>query len=176
MNEPIGLLGSFNPTRFRWIALVTFIMASSCPMIISFISAAILTSLPLSLWATFMTGMPVIIDTTSAISFSSTGFLLVLLSSSHCSFASSSFFWSLVSWSLSSAASSYCWFFTDWFLATLTFPIALSSSSICSGTCMFLRWVRAPTSSITSIALSGRNRSLIYLVLKLTHASIASSE
>ena len=41
---------------------------------------------------------------------------------------------------------------------------------------MFLRCVLAPTSSSTSMALSGKNLSVIYLLDSLTQALIASSE
>ena len=44
---------------------------------------------------------------------------------------------------------------------------------ILSGTLILLIWVLEPTSSITSIALSGKYLSVIYLSLNSTHALIA---
>ena len=66
INDPIGLLGSFSPVRLRLIALTTFSTASSCPMIFDFIMAESSASLFISVCAIRLTGIPLIIETTSA--------------------------------------------------------------------------------------------------------------
>ena len=70
---PIGLRGSTGPTRFRWMAFGIFEAASSWPITTAFRSSAMWMSFFISLCATFFTGIPVIIATTSAISSSDTG-------------------------------------------------------------------------------------------------------
>ena len=66
INEPIGLFGSFNPTRFRCIAFTIFATASSCPITLPFSWSAIKDSFAVSFSATRLTGIPVIIAITSA--------------------------------------------------------------------------------------------------------------
>ncbi len=66
INDPIGLLGSFNPARFLCIALTTFPTASSCPITLPLICSGNFESFLLSVCAILFTGMPDIIETTSA--------------------------------------------------------------------------------------------------------------
>ena len=157
-------------------ALVTFLTAWSCPTTAAVIAAPIFTSLLLSLWAILFTGMPVIIATTSAISSSLTGKRFMRDSSSHWLFAFSSSSSKRFSLSRRRAASSYFWLFTTWFFWFLISSTCFSSSMIFFGTWMFFKCTRAPTSSITSMALSGKKRSVIYRVESFTQASIASFE
>ena len=48
MNDPIGLLGSFNPARLRLMAFTTFLMASSWPMTLPSRSVFMRANFPLS--------------------------------------------------------------------------------------------------------------------------------
>ncbi|CAI8370442.1 MAG: Uncharacterised protein [Cryomorphaceae bacterium] len=90
INEPIGLLGSFSPTLFLRIAFTTFSTASSCPIILALILSVINESFFLSCDAILFTGMPVIIETTSATFSSETVSLCAFNSFSHISLACSS--------------------------------------------------------------------------------------
>ena len=84
MNVPIGLLGSFSPTRFLRIAFTILSTALSCPMIAWRKVSPMCNNLVLSALAIRCTGTPDIIATTSAIFSSST--------ISRCSWSSSSHF------------------------------------------------------------------------------------
>ena len=66
--DPIGLSGSFSPARLLWIALTIVSMASSCPMMRSLSLSLMWNSLTPSDSATLFTGIPVILDTTVAMS------------------------------------------------------------------------------------------------------------
>ncbi len=68
MNEPIGRLGSFRPARARRTALEIASMASSCPTMRSCSASSICSRRSDSSWAICVTGMPVHIETTSAMS------------------------------------------------------------------------------------------------------------
>ena len=87
-----------------------------------------------------------------------------------------SLFISLCSLSLKLAASSnFCSITTEFFLF-LILSISISKSIIFCGTLIFKMCALEPASSKTSMALSGKNLSVIYLSAKYTHARIASSE
>ena len=90
INVPMGFLGSFKPTLLRCIALTTLLMASACPTTAPFKSSPMWRSLSVSACTMRFTGMPVIMCITSAISSSSIGNRLFLLSSSQSFFAFSS--------------------------------------------------------------------------------------
>jgi len=76
MNEPIGRRGSFNPARARRTALEIAWMASSCPMMcLPQLFFHLQQALRL-FWAICITGTPVHIETTSAISSAETTGLL----------------------------------------------------------------------------------------------------
>jgi hypothetical protein len=106
MKLPMGRFGSFRPARFRWMAFTTLATASSCPITLPTISSFMRRSLPLSFSAMRITGMPLIIATTSATFSSVTVVRLLRLSSSHCFLARSSSSSSWRSRSRSLAASS----------------------------------------------------------------------
>jgi hypothetical protein len=72
MNEPIGRFGSFRPARARRTARETVSIASCCPMTRWWRASSILSSRSDSSCAMRVTGMPVHIATTWAISSSST--------------------------------------------------------------------------------------------------------
>ena len=71
-NEPLGRLGSDNPARERRMALLTAFNASSCPITRCFKYDSICKSFSRSPSSIFETGMPVHLDTISAISSSVT--------------------------------------------------------------------------------------------------------
>ena len=85
INDPIGLSGSFSPARFLWIDLTTFLTASSCPISFVLIFSERDASLFFSLLTIFVTGILVIIETTSEISVSLTVTRFNLDSSCHLS-------------------------------------------------------------------------------------------
>ena len=175
INEPIGLLGEFKPALFLWIDLTTLETAWSCPIILSLIIFSSFDNLFFSVDTILLTGMLVIIETTSAISFSSTVTLFSFESSCHLFWASTSFFSTLFSSSRSLAASSYFCFFTTEFFNSLTSSSCFSIRMTSSGTSILFIWALDPASSRASIALSGRNLSVIYLWLSSTQAINASS-
>lgn len=68
MNEPMGRLGSFNPALALFTAFATAEQASSCPITLDCNVFSRLTSFSLSPSVIRLTGMPVQLPTTSAIS------------------------------------------------------------------------------------------------------------
>ena len=84
--EPIGLLGSFNPTRPLRIALDTAVTASSCPITLSCKIFSKFLNLSVSSSANFLTGILVQLEIISAISFSPTTNSLACFSFSVCTF------------------------------------------------------------------------------------------
>ncbi len=174
INEPIGRLGSFNPARFLWIERAILITASFWPITLLSISSGSLANLLLSVCAIRFTGIPVIIETTSATLSSVTWIRLLFASSSHCSWAIAKSFSRRFSSSRSLAASSYFCFLTTAFFNSLMSSNWRSKSKIFLGTSMLVMWTREPASSIASIALSGKKRSDMYRLVNLTQASIAS--
>ena len=171
----MGLLGSFNPARLRCIALVTLSTASSCPIISSLRRCPMLSSLFVSLWAILFTGMFVDILSTMAISSS------VTVVGVFASLSSQFFLYFSISAVLSFSRSLYMAAFSKLRVSTASFLFALRTSSSFSncvsffGIFRFLRCARLPASSITSMALSGRFLSVIYLSLNLMAAFSASS-
>ena len=176
MKLPIGLFGAFKPTLARLIALEIATIASFWPITRLCKVSSNLRSLSLSPSVNLVTGTPVIIATTSATFSAVTVGLLASCSSLH--FAETSLILSL-----KSASSSLSWeaVSNSWFLIASSFSLIKDfncfSSSLASGhkfEAFNLTFELA--SSITSIALSGKNLSLIYLLDILTAATIASSE
>ena len=144
--------------RTLWL---TALMAFSWPMIRLCSSASMLSSLAVSSSVSLYTGMPVQMLSTSAMASSSTSSNrstpLALTSISLAAFSSSSDF----SWSRRRPASSNCCSSTARFLASCT-SVSLRSISLRSGGVPIrLMRRRAPASSIRSMALSGRWRSLM---------------
>ena len=158
---PMGLLGSFNPTRLLKIALTSFSIAGSCAITFDCRSSFMPASLIPSACAIRCTGMPDIIEITLAISSASTVCLFSFRLFSHSRFISSS--WSVSSFSLSrklAASSKFCDFTASFFLL-LASSMSFSCSSISLGTLTLVRCTRDPASSKASIALSGKLRSVI---------------
>ena len=160
-NEPIGRFGSFSPTLPRLIDFATAVTASSCPTTRLWSVCSSLFNLVLSDSARRLTGIFVHCDTTSAISSSVT---------SRC-FASF-FLWIrfLICSDFSSASFNSLWSMD----ASMILPLWIaSSSSFASSVCAFSslytfsgtlnprKLTFEHASSTTSIALSGRKRSLI---------------
>ena len=162
IKEPIGLFGSFNPTRPRLIAFATIFTASSCPITLFFNVSSRPSRRCDSLWLIRVTGIFVQEETTSATSFSVT---LTRLTAFFCS----------QTFLCSSSFSSTVFCFVLFILALRRLPSASASSfrfpylSNCSSNARISSDIvyKPPlfleaASSITSIALSGRKRSLIY--------------
>ena len=72
INDPIGLFSSFSPALALITALATAVTASSWPITLSWSSSSSLRSFSLSPSTSFVTGIPVHLDTISEISFSVT--------------------------------------------------------------------------------------------------------
>ena len=165
----IGRFGFLNPTRARRIAFETAVTACSWPIILSWIVSSIFKSRSDSVPEILLTGIPVQLEITFEISVSWT----VSISSRNCSLVCS--FWvnkaffiiricvrTSISWSTNSFAISKSWFFI---LSSLSFNVSCNShSNLCKplGNLRFSNRTRAPASSKTSIALSGKKRSAIY--------------
>ena len=161
INEPMGLFGSLSPARFRLMARDTRTIASSWPMTFPSKSSFIRANFPDSFSAIRCTGMPVIMETTSPTWSTVTVTRLFLLSSSHWIFAFSKRSFNVRSVSRNRAASSYRWERTTRTFSSLIFSISSSTCKISSGTVMLFKWTREPTSSMASIAMSGRWRSVM---------------
>ena len=175
-NDPIGRFGSCSPTLPLRIARATARTASSCPMTRLCSVSSSRSSLSLSFSVSCVTGTFAQVEMTCATSFSVTTGLSVsarFAAVSRCLFNLRS-----------SLSCSIRAFFADSRSPLFTFSaIVRSRSRICSSSFCTVPSVFDPASrtaaqasSMTSIALSGRFRSLIYLALSRTAASIASSE
>ena len=158
---PIGLLGSFSPTRLRNIAFTNFSIAVSWAITLDWRDSFIPANLMPSACAMRCTGIPDIIETTFAISSASTVCLLSFNCSSHACFIRSSSTVSSFSLSRKLAASSKFCDFTASFFLLFASSISFSCSSISFGTLILVRCTREPASSRASIALSGKLRSVI---------------
>ena len=95
MNEPAGRLGSLIPARERRIAFETAVIATSWPITRLCSSSSMRTSFWVSASVSLNTGMPVHIETMSAISSSPTSRALAALARGHWSSSSRFLF---VSW------------------------------------------------------------------------------
>ena len=175
MKEPIGFSTILRPALFLWIALTTFSIAFFWPISLFPIMSFNLDSLLFSLLKILLTGTPLIIDTTSAMWDSSTLILFNFDCSSHSFWADIRSLSIRFSSSLNLAASSYFCFLTTEFFKTMMFSRSFSNLIIFWGTFILLIWTLDPASSRASIALSGRNLSVTYLLVKSTHAFKASS-
>ena len=130
MNDPIGRLGSFNPARFRCIALTIFSIASCCPTTLSANSSRICNNFIPSVLAIRFTGTPVIIATTSATLSSSTTTRFSFNSFCQLSFSCSSWASNWRSLSRKAAATSkFCCLTASFFLFLIS-STDLSNSSI----------------------------------------------
>ena len=162
MNEPPGRLGSLSPARVRRIAWDSALMAASWPMIRLCSSSSMRSRREDSSSVSLTIGMPVETARTSAISSSSTSATTSMSPAFHCfsrsALAASSFF----SPSRSEAAFSKSCASIAHSFSRRTAAIFSSNSRRSGGAVIRRMRSRAPASSIRSIALSGRNRSLTY--------------
>ena len=160
-NTPVGRLGSFSPLRLRRTAFDTCLIGSSWLITRTCISSSICSSRTASSLESRVSGIPVILATTSATTSASTTPSVCSLFSRHSCVNCSRFFFSLSAWSRRLAAFSKSWLATASSLAWLSRSVSSSSSFRSGGRTIDFRRMRAPDSSITSIALSGRQRPVI---------------
>ena len=159
MNEPAGRFGSFRPLRLRRMAFDSAVTASSWPMMRSCSTPSMRSSLSVSASVRLLTGTPVDMLTTSAISASVT--CERSRSDSSANFFSASARASAISFSRSrrlAARSKSCEEMASSFWVR-TWRSSSSISRISSGSTRLRIRMRAPASSSTSMALSGRKRS-----------------
>jgi len=161
MNDPPGRFGSFRPARVRRIACDSDLMASFCPITRRCSSSSMRSSRCDSSSVSLNTGMPVAVASTSAISSSFTSATASMSPAFH-SFSLVSFLSiSCFSVSRSAAAFSKSWESMADSFSRRTSAIFSSNSRRSGGAVMRRIRIRDPASSIRSIALSGRNRSLM---------------
>ena len=158
---PIGRCGFPSPVRLRRIACETAFTASSCPIMRSWRCSSICKILSVSLWVKRVTGIPVHLEATSAISSSVT--CGTCLSCSSCHFC---FKWSIYPFKRASVSFAAAAFSNSLFAIASSFSCTawLYSSCFClisGGSAAFFRRARAPASSNRSMALSGIARSVI---------------
>ena len=158
---PIGRFISFNPDRERRIALVRTLIASPWPITLPANSSSIFIRRILSFSSIRERGIPVILETTSAISSSVTLGSLVSRCLSHSFLTLSSFSTNASSLSRNSTAFSNSWFSIQTFLSRTTKSISFWIFFISGDWVVSRKRTLEPASSITSIALSGRKRSVI---------------
>ena len=160
-NEPIGRRGSFKSARDRRNALLMAVTASSWPMTRCFMSLSIISSFCVSSCSIRWSGTPVTFEMMYIMSSAVTTTSLSSRSSRHLFRMASSF--SFVCFSLSRSAAAFsksCALIAPSFskrISSISFSISFTSG----GRVMALMRARAPASSMTSIALSGRNRPVI---------------
>ncbi len=161
MNEPIGWFGSLRPARERRMARLIALMASSWPTTERCSSSSIRRSRDASCSCRRVTGIPVQRLTMKAMFSSSITGRRVWRSFSHSSCRWRIWVWRSRSLSRSAAARSKFWSRTASSLSRFTFSrSALRLATSAGGTCEASR-ARAPASSMTSMALSGRKRSVM---------------
>ena len=161
MKEPIGRRGSLRSARERRSALEIATTASSCPTTFPFSSVSICSSFSVSFCSIRCSGTPVTFETTDIISSAVTTTSFSSRSSRHSAKIVSSL--SLVCFSLSrrlAAFSKSCALIAASFSPRIT-SIFFSISFTSGGRVMALMRARAPASSMTSIALSGKNLPVI---------------
>ena len=157
--EPVGRLGSLRPARERRIAFETTSMAACWPITRLCSSSSMRMSLAVSASVSLNTGMPVHMETMSAISSSPIDGRSTPSPASHCASSSRRFSVSLRSWSRRLAAFSNSWSSIAFSFSERVFSISSSSSRYTGGATIDLIRMREAASSIRSIALSGRKRS-----------------
>ncbi len=176
MNEPDGRFGSFRPARVRRIALATALTASSWPMIRLCSSSSMRSRRVVSSSVSLNTGIPVQFARTSAICSSSTSAMTSRSPARHC--FSRSARWATSCFSLSrrlAAFSKSCASIADSFSRRAS-AIRSSNSRRSGGAVIRRIRIRAPpASSMRSMALSGRKRSLMYRSARVAAATSALS-
>ena len=150
-------------------------MAASCAITTCLSSASIFFNRMPSASCMRCTGTPVIIETTSAMASSLISTLSSVSPFCHFSCSSLSVFSNSVCLSRKLAANSKFWFFTAACFFSCAISMSFWMSRIACGTFTCCRWIREPASSMMSIALSGKNLSVIYLSAYFTQAFSASS-
>ena len=157
MKEPMGRRGSFSPARPRRTAFAIVLIASSCPMMVLFISSSICSSRSDSSVASCITGTPVHMETSSAMSSAlTTG--LVARSQPVRSFSMRVFrSLSRLESSITSSLRPFCTASVR--IALTPFSSSINSLKVCAAGLLYMR-TREDASSIRSIALSGRKRSV----------------
>ena len=161
MNEPIGRFGSLRPARARRTALEMMSMASCWPTTRLWRASSMCISRSDSSWAIRVTGMPVHIATTWAISSSPTVGCSPETAVCHSLRIVSTASLAVASDSRRVAASSY-----SWLLIAASFSLVMRSRSFCAsrragGADAWRSRTREAASSMRSIALSGRCRSVM---------------
>ena len=159
MNEPVGRFGSLMPARARRIDFETASIARCWPITRLCSSSSMRMSFCDSASVSLKTGMPVHMETMSAISSSPISGCVPPSSLRQLSSSSRFFCVSLRSLSRSWAAFSNSCASIDCSLSTRTFSISSSSSRYWGGAVIVLMRMRDAASSMRSIALSGRWRS-----------------
>ena len=168
INVPIGLFGFLRPTLARLTALVNDFIASSWPTILFFNISSKCNNLSDSFSVNLSTGTLVHIETTFAISSSSTVWTSVQLWALHSFLIFSKSSFKILSLSLKLAAFSKSWFLIASSFSLITFSIFNSFCLISGGKVSLEILTLAAASSIKSIALSGIYLSVIYLSAKST--------
>ena len=158
--EPIGRFGSFRSARERRSALEIAITASSWPITRLFSSSSIFSSFSVSFCSIRCSGTPVHFETTAMISSSSTTTIFSSELARHAFSVSSSSFFAFFSSSRSAAAFSKSCSEIAATFCRLIDSIRFSASLIDGGRVIVPIRARAPASSSTSIALSGRKRAV----------------
>ena len=159
MNDPVGRLGSFRPARERLIALEMTSIAGCWPITRLCSSSSIRTSFCVSASVSLNTGIPVHIETMSAISSSPMAGRSPDSPDSHSCSSWRFLFVSLRSLSRSAAAFSNSWASIAASFSRRVVSTWSSSSRLAGGELIDLIRIREAASSIRSIALSGRKRS-----------------
>ena len=175
-NTPMGWRGSLRPARARRTALATLITASSWPTMRLWIPSSMCSRRSVSSMPNRETGMPVHMLTTSATSSSVTTGWSCSCPWCHSSSAFSSFSMRRSSRSRSSAAYSYCWLAMASSFSLRTFSSTFVVSLTERGAVLVRSRTREAASSMTSMALSGRNRSETNRKARLVAWVMASSE
>ena len=172
---PMGRRWSLSPARARRTALEMLRMASSWPTMRLCISCSMRSSRSVSSMASRVTGMPVHMLTTSAMSSLVTLLRSSSRSSCHSRSRPSIFSTSRISRSRSSAAYSYCWEEMASSFSLRTFSSTFMTSFTERGVVELRRRTLEPASSMRSMALSGRNRSAMNRAERLAAVEMASS-
>ena len=157
--EPVGRFGSLRPARERRIAFETTSIAWCWPMTRLCSSSSIRISFWVSASVSLKTGMPVHIETMSAISSSPIDGRSPPSPDSQASSSSRFLLVRRRSVSRSCAAFSNSWFSIAASLSRRVVSISSSSSRYTGGEDIDLMRMREAASSMRSIALSGRKRS-----------------
>ncbi|CAB4803528.1 unannotated protein [freshwater metagenome] len=159
INEPPGRFGSLSPARVRRMACESALIAWSCPITRRWSSSSIRSRRAVSSSVNLKTGIPVAMESTSAMSSSSTSVTMSRSPAFHVfsrsAFSAMRFF----SVSRREAAFSKSWPSIADSFSLRTFAILSSNSRSSGGAVMRRIRKRDPASSIKSIALSGKKRS-----------------